>query len=612
MADPRQRIFKKIVVFNKLLDEANADKLLRAAPDPDDAIKYLVRKKLLPLKKGQQLAELYHKQLAQASSLAVREAAKKATEAKSSLDDFDHLIDDVMNEVRDDSPSHILSKSALKMGAEADGDDDGAGDSQVLGGDILAEGTAALDEVSDSSLTLGGKKHPTIAGEDSKLAGGSDTALEDAPAAAITPPAAAPAAVAAAPSAPPAKDAATQTDDLPSIPLADEDEEAPPAKPATAPAPTPSPTSSPPTAAKPKGPATRGEADPLMVELMLAARKLNASDLHIKSGEPPIARVAGSLKEIDGYQAIDPQRAEQALLSLLNSHQREHFLATNDIDLCYDGGEKLGRYRTNMMRQHRGMDGVFRLIATEAPGFDDLKLPPVVKTFTEYKQGIVLITGPKGSGKTTTLAAMVDLINRTRQEHIITIEDPIEFVHPCKKGHVNQREVGAHTGSFSNALRAALREAPDVIMVGEMRDLETTSLAITAAETGHLVFATLHTPDAVRTIDRVLDVFPPKEQGQIRSMISESLRGIVSQLLVPGVDGKSQHLAVEIMVNTLAIGNMIREAKTFQLRGVIQTGNRLGMTLMDDSLVRLLKAGLIAKEEAMALAVERSKIAEGT
>ncbi|NIL95693.1 MAG: PilT/PilU family type 4a pilus ATPase [Planctomycetales bacterium] len=343
-------------------------------------------------------------------------------------------------------------------------------------------------------------------------------------------------------------------------------------------------------------------------EILLAARSANASDAHIKSGEIPVLRVAGRLSEIEGMQPIPAERCEKALLSLLNGQRRQLFLETNDLDFCYDGGEELGRFRSNFMRQHRGMDGIFRLISSQVPSFEELKLPPLVKKFTEYKQGIVLVTGPKGSGKTTTLAAMVDLINSTRAEHIITVEDPIEFVHPCKKGHVNQREVGPHTKTFSAALRAALREAPDVIMVGEMRDLETTSLAITAAETGHLVFATLHTPDALRTIDRILDVFPPKEQGQIRSMIAESMRGIISQLLIPSVDGKSQELAVEILVNTVAIGNLIREAKTFQLRGVMQTGRKLGMQLMDDALVELAKANKVSKEDVLAVATERNRV----
>jgi twitching motility protein PilT len=319
-------------------------------------------------------------------------------------------------------------------------------------------------------------------------------------------------------------------------------------------------------------------------------------------------RVAGALREIEGFDAIPPDKCRAGLLTLLNSHQRETFLRTNDLDFCFDGGAELGRLRTNFLSQFRGTDGIFRLIPTKIPNFEELGLPPTVKKFTEYKQGIVLITGPKGSGKTTTLAAMVDLINRTRPEHIITVEDPIEFVHPCKKGHVNQREVGPHTETFSAALRAALREAPDVIMVGEMRDLETISLAITAAETGHLVFGTLHTPDALRTIDRVLDVFPPKEQGQIRSMLSESLRGIVSQLLLPSIDGKSQLLGLEIMVNNSAIGHLIREAKTFQLRGIMQTGKKLGMILMDDSLVKLVKEGKLKKEEALTVASERKEM----
>jgi len=228
----------------------------------------------------------------------------------------------------------------------------------------------------------------------------------------------------------------------------------------------------------------------------------------------------------------------------------------------------------------------------------------ISERFTEYAVGIVLITGPKGCGKTTTLASMVDLINSTRREHIITIEDPIEFVHQCKEGHLNQREVGTHTKSFGRALRAALREAPDVIVVGEMRDLETTSLAITAAETGHLVLATLHTPDTIRTIGRVLDVFPPKEQGQIRAMLSESLRGVILQRLVPTVDGKSVELAIEILVNNTAVGNTIREDRMFQMRGLMQTGKRLGMVLMDDSLLELVEAGKITFEEGLEQSVD--------
>jgi twitching motility protein PilT len=363
----------------------------------------------------------------------------------------------------------------------------------------------------------------------------------------------------------------------------------------------------PPTEPEPEVPVQR-ESQPLpdpgaelVHALMDKARQLGASDLHLKARMAPMVRLYGELQELP-YPVLTPEACETSLLALLSDEQRGQFQQERDFDFCYDGGEQLGRFRTNYMYEHRGMDGVFRLITNEVPSFEELNLPPQVKKFTEYRVGVVLVTGPKGCGKTTTLAAMVDMINSTRKEHIITVEDPIEFVHPCKKGHVNQRQVGTHTQSFSNALRSALREAPDVIMVGEMRDLETTSLAITAAETGHLVLATLHTPDAIRTIGRVLDVFPPKEQPQIRAMLSESLRGIVSQLLLPGADGKSMVLAVEILVNTQAIGHLIREEKVHQIRGLMQTGKQHGMILMDESLVRLAKEGRITKETAISRA----------
>ena len=334
---------------------------------------------------------------------------------------------------------------------------------------------------------------------------------------------------------------------------------------------------------------------------------MNASDVHITAGLSPMVRLAAKLKIMD-RPVLSATETEGALLALLDDGRRSEFLEHLDLDFCYDGGEQLGRFRTNFLSEQAGMDAVFRLIDTEVPNFEKLGLPEQIKRFTEYSQGMVLITGPKGSGKTTTLAAMVDLLNRTRQEHIIVIEDPIEFVHPNKMAHINQREVGTHTKSFGNAMRAALREAPDIIVVGEMRDLETTSLAISAAETGHLVMATLHTPDALRTIGRVLDVFPPKEQAQIRAMLSESLRGIVSQQLVPSTDGNSLELAVEILVNTSAIGNMIREDRTFQLRGIMQTGRKIGMVLLDDSLVRLVKEGRISKEEACLRATEEEYV----
>ena len=512
-----QQIFKRIVVHNKLMDEATADRLLSKEPDPEKIIQYFVQNKKIKSELGQQLLTLYRKQLER------------------------HVDESMVDSFLEEDAS---GNDAPAASPSADGN-----------------GAAAVQ------------------------------------------------------TAPP-------TDDLPLLELdTDEDEPVPTVKPPATPGTTqpseakpvvPQVTAAPqptvPAAARSNAPAKRGQFDSRIVGLLQVARAVNASDLHVKSGEIPLVRVAGGLRELENQPRLAAEDVQAGLLSLVSDAQRERFLSTNDLDFCFDGGAGLGRFRTNFLRQHRGMDGIFRLISAEVPSFEQLKLPAMVKKFTEYKQGIVLITGPKGCGKTTTLAAMVDLINSTRAEHIITIEDPIEFVHPCKKGHVNQREVGTHTEAFANALRAALREAPDVIMVGEMRDLETTSLAITAAETGHLVFATLHTPDAIRTIDRVLDVFPPKEQGQIRSMVSESMRGIISQLLLPSIDGKSQELAVEVLVNTTAIGNLIREEKTFQLRGIMQTGKRLGMQLMDDSLLELAKAGRIAKEEAVAVATEQARV----
>jgi len=351
----------------------------------------------------------------------------------------------------------------------------------------------------------------------------------------------------------------------------------------------------------------RGKA--LIHALLDAARKCNASDIHVKADEKPVVRVAGRLRALEQVDVLPTEITDEALMACLNPQQKEHFQEHWDLDLCYDADE-LGRFRTNFMKQHRGNDGIFRVISSRVPSIEELGLPEVVAKLTQYRLGIALVTGPKGCGKTTTLAAMVDLINSTRREHIITIEDPIEFVQPCKLGHVNQREVGAHTQTFGNALRAALREAPDVIMVGEMRDLETTSLAITAAETGHLVFGTLHTPDAVRTIGRVLDVFPPKEQGQIRAMFSESLRGIVSQLLLPSVDDTGLVLAVEVLINTPAIGNMIREDRAFQIPGLMQTGKKLGMQTMDDSLIALVKQKKISPEVAVANATNPKQVAQ--
>jgi len=344
-------------------------------------------------------------------------------------------------------------------------------------------------------------------------------------------------------------------------------------------------------------------------ELLTKLIELGGSDMHIVVGAPPIVRINGGLETLDGYRSLRPDDTQEIIYSVMNEEQVAQFESERECDLSF-GIEGLSRFRLNVYRDRGSVVGAFRAIPFEINGFDELGLPRIISDFSYKPLGLVLVCGPTGSGKSTTLAAIIDKINRERNVHIITIEDPIEFVQLCKKGHVNQREVGAHTQTFGNALRAALREAPDVIMVGEMRDLETTSLAITAAETGHLVFGTLHTPDAVRTIGRVLDVFPPKEQGQIRAMFSESLRGIISQLLLPSIDESGQVLAVEVLVNTPAIGNMIREDRAFQIPGLMQTGKKLGMQTMDDSLIELVKQKRITPEVAVTNATNPKQVAQ--
>ena len=305
-------------------------------------------------------------------------------------------------------------------------------------------------------------------------------------------------------------------------------------------------------------------------------------------------------------QPTDPTMAAAAIAEILSPAEREILERTGQVDLAYDA-PGLGRFRTNVYRQARGTDAVFRAIPPEPPTLESLGLPASLAKFADYHQGLVLVTGPAGCGKSATLAALVHLINASRRDHIITIEDPIEVIHPSLSCVVNQREVGNHTQSFSRALRAALREDPDVIAIGELRDLETISLAITAAETGHLVIATLHTSSAIRTINRLLGVFPPNQQEQIRTMLSESLRAVISQRLVARADGTGRVAALEILIATKAVGNLIRENKTFQLKSVLQTGSTHGMFLLDFSLTELVKSGVITKEEGLRHAEDPAK-----
>jgi twitching motility protein PilT len=334
-----------------------------------------------------------------------------------------------------------------------------------------------------------------------------------------------------------------------------------------------------------------------IAELLLQTLEQKGSDLHLTVGLPPSIRIHGDIEQLP-LPALTRDDTHTLVLGIMNDAQKAKFEGTRDIDFSLDFGES-GRFRVNSFYGRQGVGAVFRVIPSRIKSVAELGLPPIISKMAEFERGLVLVTGPTGSGKSTTLAALIDQINNERKGHILTIEDPIEFVHPHKGCVVNQREIGAHTGSFATALRAALREDPDVILVGEMRDLETISLAVSAAETGHLVFGTLHTSSAPQTMDRIIDVFPPHQQSQIRAMISESIRGIVAQQLVKTIDGTGRAGAVEIMTGTPAVRNLIREGKTFQLHSVIQTAVKEGMQTLDQSLRELLRAGRVTMEEAM-------------
>ncbi|QQL46227.1 type IV pilus twitching motility protein PilT [Sulfuriroseicoccus oceanibius] len=342
-------------------------------------------------------------------------------------------------------------------------------------------------------------------------------------------------------------------------------------------------------------------------EYLHIGKEYECSDIHLATAAPPTWRRFGVLQPIwENAAPLTAEDAERLADRFLTPEQKERLDKVGDVDFAYSNEE--GRYRASVVRQRLGLDMTFRIINTNIRSVDDLQLPHAVKPLTQYQNGLVLVTGAVGSGKSTTLAALVDYINEDREDHIITLEDPIEAVFESKGCHINQREVHTHTESFAKALRGALREDPDVIMVGEMRDLETISLAITAAETGHLVLGTLHTGSAARTLDRVLDVFPIDQREQIRIMVSESLRGVISQQLVPRADGTGRELALELLVNTPAAANCIREGKTFMLPGVMQTGKNVGMITMDDSLRKLYDKGLITQEEALSRCEDKTSM----
>jgi twitching motility protein PilT len=334
-------------------------------------------------------------------------------------------------------------------------------------------------------------------------------------------------------------------------------------------------------------------------EVLNKTVEANASDLHLTVGLPPMVRVRGDLGPIEGFPDLTAQDTRDVIYGILSNDQRKRLEEEWQVDFSYSV-PRLGRFRVNAYVQRASIGAAFRLIPSEIKSIDQLGLPPVIHEFVRKPRGFVLVTGPTGSGKSTSLAAMIDEINQIRSDHILTIEDPIEFMHRHKKCVVNQREIGNDAQSFGLGLKAALRQDPDVILVGEMRDLETISTALTAAETGHLVFATLHTQDASQTIDRIIDVFPPHQQQQVRVQLSVALMGIVCQQLLPTADGSGRVAATEVLALTPAVRNLIREGKTHQIHSVMQTGGAKGMLSMDASLAQLVRAGKITRELAEA------------
>lgn len=330
-----------------------------------------------------------------------------------------------------------------------------------------------------------------------------------------------------------------------------------------------------------------------------------ASDLHLVTGQQPIIRIRGEIERVR-YSVLDNDELKGMIYEIAPEHKVKQFEETGDVDFAYEI-PKMARYRANFFMQRNGVAAVFREIPTQIMTCEQLGLPPVVAKLATLPRGLVLVTGPTGSGKSTTLAAIIDEANRLRKDHIITIEDPIEFVHQSQSCVVNHREVGVHTKSFSSALRGALREDPDIILVGELRDLETITLAVEAASTGHLVFGTVHTPSAAKTVDRVIEVFPAGEQMQIRSTLADGLRAVLSQVLFKRIDTKGRCVALEILIANSAVRNLIRESKTFQIPSMMQTGKKYGMQLLDDAIMELMNKGWISPDDAYLKANDKTK-----
>lgn len=377
--------------------------------------------------------------------------------------------------------------------------------------------------------------------------------------------------------------------------------EAPPARPTGIPQTIGGYTSTPSPAQKSARSGDDGEV--IIDDLLRLIVEKSGSDLHLTVGSPPMLRLQGKLWPTD-IPALTAKETRRLIYQFLNNEQRERLEQDLELDISYELHD-VARFRCNIFFSRLGMGGVFRVIPTRIKTLAELKLPPILGDLARRNKGLILVTGPTGSGKSTTLAAMVDQVNNERQDHILTIEDPIEFVHQHKSCIVNQREIGPNTKSFSAALRSALREDPDIILVGEMRDYETISLAVTAAETGHLVFATLHTPSAAQSVDRIVDVFPAHQQDQIRTQLADALQGILAQQLIPTIDGMSREVALEILINTPAVANLIRDNKTFQLPSIMQTSKQAGMQTMDQSLMDLVKQRKISPQEAYRRAFDK-------